>query len=201
MEEFFLVRGVLGWIFCVESFNLYKMGYKFTKWCRQIKNWWYWWSYWERGRAPKTLRVIFTHSFGTWMNFYSFWNPQFILFEYQIRFSMSQSTYTSPCQDCVKIYSHCLGCNILSHLHRWLATTIFNRLILVLSLCCCYIILVTVSLKYHCASSFNDYLLLLFVTIVFSLSLHLLTIFFYSSLFLIDITFFILVATVSSSLS
>ena len=127
--------------------------------------------------------------------------PSVYFFEYQISFSMSQSTYTSPCQDCVKIYSHCLGCNILSHLHRWLATTVFNRLILVLSMCCGYIILVTVSLKYHCASSFNDYLLLLFVTIVFSLSLHLLTIFFYSSIFLIDITFFILVATVSSSLS
>ena len=78
----------------------------------------------------------------------------------------------------------------------WFATTRCNSLLLIFSLCCGCLLLVTLSLQYHCNSTFRYRLLLLIITIVFSLSLLLLTILFSSYLCLVDITSPILVAII-----
>ena len=132
------------------------------------------------------------------MIFYSFlvtyftviWQaPLLLLFVINLSFSLAPS---------IQIIFYFTWFSYPSRLHIWFATTRRNRLILVSSPCYGCLILVTLFLRYHCDSPFCGHLLLLPVTIFFSLSFHILVIFFSLSLCLVDITLSILVTTVSS---
>ena len=111
-----------------------------------------------------------------------------------INFSLSKSKFH-------QIVSSLTWLSYPSPRHGWFSTTFRNRLLLVSSPCCGCLLQVNLSLQYHCASPFCDFLLLtlLLVTIFFSLSLHLLVIFFFSSICFVNITSPILVVIVLSS--
>ena len=131
------------------------------------------------------------------MTFYSLSTPRFnfiwqstliLLFKINLSFSLSKLSQL--------IFSF-TWLSYTSPRHVWFSTSHCNCVLFFSSPCCGCILLLTLSLQYHCDYTFCDNLLLILVTTVLFLSLHLIMILFSSYPCLVDINLPTLVKTIS----